>query len=158
MEEKLFNKMINDLHELRKQKITYLDGTEQHFEEGDLAWVIYEWSPIIKPKQVKITYVDKYFHEKYEGKGYIFYWFEDIDIKWFDRLKLKLGYHFWNLTSFLKDRPYLPPSKFGPGHGVRAGRGNELFKTREECEEDYLFSEAINILQDLRDVYEDKNS
>lgn len=147
----MFNEFIKQLKKLHKQNVEYLDPKIQHFNVGDLAWV--SWNRYIQ-EQVKITSIESYKKEPNDG-GYIYYYYEHLDITKWDRIKMYLRFYLnvYFLMYIFKNRPYFPPKKFGVGHGVLAGRGEVLFKTEKEAELDYRFTIAIFELEDLKYLF-----
>jgi len=139
-------KLKNELKKFQEDYVEDLDPTEQHFNVGDIAWAYYQYQPV----EVKITAVQNFQEYTNDRSAYIFYWYEFTDMtrreKWWHNTK----FYTWlyGLSALGINQPKIPP-EFGPGHGVLAGRNEDIYKTAKECEIDVILQ---CLLQDLDDL------
>lgn len=140
------NNIVKSLIQIRNEKVQYFDPTKQHFNIGDIAY-IYDGYLI---HEVRITGIQS-FKKEPNDNGYIYYFYEDIDITSFDRIKMYLKYYFhiYFLQYIFPTKPYFPPDKFGSGHGELVGRGEFLFKDKKQAELDYALHTCIETLKEL---------
>lgn len=134
------------IKELHKQCVHTYDNTKQILNKGDIVWTFIDG----ECKQVKVDEV-QYFDS--EG-SYIFYWVVNPDIKWYDMLIQIIRYCWWLYVGRRFGKlQYINP-KFGFGHAVLVGRGNDLFFSKEQCELDYLFNWLWNDILDIQYILE----
>jgi hypothetical protein len=138
----------DEIIKLRKQMVKKLSPNEQHFNINDIAYICNNYA---LSEEVRITQIQDFSKIYNSDSGFIYYFYEYLDVNLFDRFKLYLKYYFWIIQSkiFNKNKPYMINGKFGPGHGELAGLGNVLFKTKEQAELDYIFDNLIFSINDF---------
>ncbi len=144
----LLNKLKNEIIDLRKQIVEELSPIEQHFNIGDSAYIANVYNLV---DEVKITHIQNFSKIHNREGGYIYYFYEDKDVNYFNRFQLHLNYYIWLIKAkfFNKNKPYMIHKKFGPGHGELAGLGNVLFKTKQQAKFDYIFDNLISSIEDF---------
>lgn len=72
-------------------------------------------------------------------------------------LKQTLRFYWWLYIGRRFGKLQYVDPKFGFGHAVLVGRGNELFFTKEQCKLDYLFNWLWGDLEDIEDIIKHSN-
>lgn len=138
--------VINEIYNIRDELIPDYDPLYIHFKQGDIVWCMFDETPI----QVMIDEVQDF------GEGaYKFYWIKTLNIKWYEKLWEHIKFRLWiHFTVHLKFRqPSINP-KFGPGHAVLPGRGETIFRTKQEA---ILDNNLTNAIYDLHDTLYELN-
>jgi hypothetical protein len=142
----LIKSVKSQLQGLERNYIKDLSPQEQHFKEGDIAFVCVDRFDV---REVVITEVQDFSEGGKKPGGFIYYWYNFNNIPKFDYFLYKLKYNFYwiiinpilrlfKVKNTFRFTPKIP-EYLGPGHAVLAGRGEMLFKTKYEAMLNYHF-------------------
>lgn len=146
----MLEKEIAKIEFLQSKYVNFYSLTEQVFEVGDTAYIMYD----NQPKEVIITEAEDYSTK--ETDGCIYYWFEHKDLTKLEKFWEYIKFKIYCLPFVHKLYTYHPGKKW-MGHGVSAGLGEFLHKTKEQCELSYYFNEALWNLDILNYELKEKN-
>ena len=156
MKNEKLNNISDQIKDLQIKYVDYLDPEKQHFNVGDSAYIcIGDYDDDII--EVEIVDIDDFSENGKKPGGLIYYWFHYKEIPKVDYFIYKIkSWIYWNLLNCIIPRKYIGfflgpniPEYLGPGHAELAGRGEVLFKTKEQARLDYHF---CNIKADLENL------
>ena len=133
----------DDIVKKREELVIYYNPCEKHFEVGDLAYIVDGYGEVV---EVRITDICDY-RKKNDDGGLVYYWFEYKNIPVYKRLYQEIKFQICLLLKIKYDIPYY----FGPGHSELVGRGEVLFKSKEQALLDDSFNVMLICLDDIED-------
>lgn len=139
------------LVDIQKEFVTEYSPQRQHFEVGDLAYVMDTRYSYYDPVLVEIVEISDFRKEPDDG-GYIYYWYRHADIPKWELAVRAVWYQIWRwLPWFIARRTNWVghDGRFGPGHAELAGANNVLFKDPQQCILDHEICTALNSIDNL---------
>jgi len=147
------------LVEVQKEFIKEYSPQQQHFQIGDLAYVMDTRYSYYDPVLVEIIEISDFRKEPDDG-GYIYYWYRHADIPKWELVLRELWWRIWEkLPWFIARRTRLikDNGRFGPGHAVLAGANEDLFNDPKQCVLDHEICTALNCIDNLEYYIPDHN-
>lgn len=94
------------------------------------------------------------FNEIYQdGNAFVFYWIQFCDITSLEIVWEWIKFYSWlYLFRLVGVRQFRINPKMGPGHGVLAGRDEDIFKTYRESIIEYYVQQTLDNVDSLEDI------